>query len=432
MKRFRRILKLAALALLALVSVGLIWLAVVNARANARLAAKVQELREQQLPTSLADLKRAPAPPADKNAVTYLQRAESAVIAISRGVDAVCEATGEQEYDALWAGRLSPVIEKAIRDLLAMHAQAVPLLMQASECPQYDWQYDYDAGTQSGGGARSFLEQAIDLVGYKREVFRVLYYQALLMAKEGKADDALQVCAAMLRLAKLYGQDPLLMNYLVANAVYSGVTCNAINQVLRSGPLPPKAHESLERALAADDLAAQFRRAMMTERAYSIQCFQEMGWNIRLGFTWFPSFKDDNLAIIDTFNRFAHSSERPYDSKLRAQLKSLEQPQAVFTNLLIPAVESSRMALARGQAAQRCTRVLNQLVLQDPQGTQGLTIDRLGLPAAATTDPFDGEPLRIKHTDRGWLIYSVGSNLKDDGGKLDDDRTDIGLGPIPN
>lgn len=432
MKRFRRILKFAALALLALVSVGLIWMAVINARARARLAAKVQQLRDEQLPTSLADLKHTPAPPADKNAVTYLRRAESAVIAISRGVYAVCETTGEQEYDALWAGRLSPVIEKAIRDLLAMHPRAVPLLMQASECPHYDWQYDYDAGTQYGGGAKSFLEQAIDLVGYKRDVFRVLYYQAVLMAKEGKGEEALHVCEAMLRLAKFYGQDPLLMNYLVANAVYSFVTFNAINQVLRSGPLPPPDHESLERALAADDLAAQFRHAMTTERAYSIQCFQEMGWDIRHGFTWFPAFKDDNLAMIGTFDEFAQSSERPFDSQLPSHLKSLEQSPNIFTNLVVPALESSRLSLARVQAAQRCTRVLNQLVLQDPKGTKGLAIDQLGLPANATTDPFDGNPLRIKHTEGGWSVYAVGKNLKDDGGKFDDQQSDVGLGPIPN
>jgi len=36
-------------------------------------------------------------------------------------------------------------------------------------------------------------------------------------------------------------------------------------------------------------------------------------------------------------------------------------------------------------------------------------------------DPFDGRPLRLKKTERGWLVYSVGSNLKDD----------EGVGPLP-
>jgi hypothetical protein len=53
----------------------------------------------------------------------------------------------------------------------------------------------------------------------------------------------------------------------------------------------------------------------------------------------------------------------------------------------------------------------------------------LGLPAEATIDPFNGEPLHVKKLPQGWMVYSVGSNCVDDGGKLDR-KTDIGLGPI--
>jgi len=59
-----------------------------------------------------------------------------------------------------------------------------------------------------------------------------------------------------------------------------------------------------------------------------------------------------------------------------------------------------------------------------------LKLADLGLPNEATTDPFNGEPLILKKTTEGWLIYSLGSNLKDDGGKLDAQGTDVGLGPI--
>ena len=55
-------------------------------------------------------------------------------------------------------------------------------------------------------------------------------------------------------------------------------------------------------------------------------------------------------------------------------------------------------------------------------------LDDLGLPAEATTDPFNGEPLRVKRTPQGWMVYSVGGNGVDDGGKLDG-RSDVGVGP---
>jgi hypothetical protein len=37
--------------------------------------------------------------------------------------------------------------------------------------------------------------------------------------------------------------------------------------------------------------------------------------------------------------------------------------------------------------------------------------------AAASEDPFDGKPLRYKRLDRGYAVYSVGDDCKDDGGK---------------
>jgi len=37
--------------------------------------------------------------------------------------------------------------------------------------------------------------------------------------------------------------------------------------------------------------------------------------------------------------------------------------------------------------------------------------------AAVPTDPFDGMPLRYKRFDRGFLVYSVGEDGKDDGGR---------------
>ena len=36
---------------------------------------------------------------------------------------------------------------------------------------------------------------------------------------------------------------------------------------------------------------------------------------------------------------------------------------------------------------------------------------------AVPADPFDGQPLRFKRLSKGYVIYSVGSDGRDDGGK---------------
>jgi hypothetical protein len=44
--------------------------------------------------------------------------------------------------------------------------------------------------------------------------------------------------------------------------------------------------------------------------------------------------------------------------------------------------------------------------------------------AAVPVDPFDGAPLRYKRFDRSFLVYSVGEDGKDDGGKQEPKKTE--------
>jgi hypothetical protein len=60
----------------------------------------------------------------------------------------------------------------------------------------------------------------------------------------------------------------------------------------------------------------------------------------------------------------------------------------------------------------------------------------LNLPAEITTDPFTGEPLRLKKVGGEWVVYSVGQDLKDDGGDVGvpgpgkNSAQDVGVGPV--
>ena len=43
---------------------------------------------------------------------------------------------------------------------------------------------------------------------------------------------------------------------------------------------------------------------------------------------------------------------------------------------------------------------------------------------AALVDPFDGQPLKYVQTSNGHLVFSIGKNLRDDGGACDYETTD--------
>jgi hypothetical protein len=52
----------------------------------------------------------------------------------------------------------------------------------------------------------------------------------------------------------------------------------------------------------------------------------------------------------------------------------------------------------------------------------------LNLPVSATIDPHSGKALKLKHTDEGWIIYSVMQNGVDDHGDFKDLK-DSGVAP---
>jgi hypothetical protein len=91
---------------------------------------------------------------------------------------------------------------------------------------------------------------------------------------------------------------------------------------------------------------------------------------------------------------------------------------------------AAREPAERVRAMSRSLRLLNALQARVPPGTDRVPdLAGLGLPAEATIDPYNGKPLSVKWLPEGWMVYSVGGDGVDDGGKLDG-RTDIGAGPI--
>jgi hypothetical protein len=89
-----------------------------------------------------------------------------------------------------------------------------------------------------------------------------------------------------------------------------------------------------------------------------------------------------------------------------------------------------RQAAERVRAQGRSLRVVNALQARVPAGSDTVPkLAELGLPAEATADPYNGEPLHVKKLPEGWLVYSVGANLVDDGGKLEK-VVDVGFGPL--
>jgi hypothetical protein len=421
MKRFAKGLKRFALWMVGIVAVLLLVSAFVNYRANSRLEKKIKALRDAGEPVSLADLAPSAIPP-DKNAVTYLRRAKADVRAIQTEVEAAVSASSEEDQERFYFGRLTPEIKRAIESAFAAYPGALGLIEQAAACDDYGPPLDYTTDVDT------FREAEMESGSAAREVIRVLNYRAKLQVADGKFEDALRTCIVMFRLSRLMDHEPLMTGYLMSLAC-RGMTVSSANLALRGGPISPELRAELEAERALHETTAAYQHAWVSERASGLQGFRAIKNQLNYGPLGLPWVMNDAASYLDVV---AERLATP-DETFAATIKELESSPAVagagtLTRLMIPANRMMIEATCRTRAQLRALRVLNALGRR--AGDEEPKLSELGLPVVATTDPFDGQPLQMKRLPDGWLIYAVGPNLKDDGGKLNTDaREDAGLGP---
>ena len=154
------------------------------------------------------------------------------------------------------------------------------------------------------------------------------------------------------------------------------------------------------------------------------------------GYWLLRGFTDDlQLRLIALFDGFIEQAPKPF-----AEVWGIKNPDGVrgagfnpyaaLVTLLERSLTSVREPAERLRAMSRCLRVLSALQARAKAGSDQVPkLADLGLPQETTIDPYNSEPLKIKKVPEGWMIYSIGRNLTDDGGQLDG-VTDVGAGPI--
>jgi hypothetical protein len=274
-----------------------------------------------------------------------------------------------------------------------------------------------------------------------REVAVMLALDARLRALDGDPEGALRSCRAALNAGRSLGDEPLPISQVIR------VSCaiqalRALEVVLAQGSASPKSLEELQRALAEEAEEPLQLTAARGERVffyYSLAGFRSGRVN-RANYGLRSSFlgpTGDNI-IDGTRARACQAAYLHYDNELveiaklpaeeqQERLKALKPP-AQRLPLLLDALSrgndgpSWSQAFHRAKAELRCAAVA--LAAERYRVAKGQWPEKLDvlvpdyLPAVPA-DPFDGKPLRLRRTEDGIMVYSVGSDGADNGGNLD-------------
>jgi hypothetical protein len=422
----------ALVASLAIIGLSLAWWAVAYAQADGRVESKLAELRAAGQPTSLAELARKPPLP-EQNAATYLRRAKDYVDSIDKEVSAAYENETEDDQEAIDRGRPTPRFVEAIRSALAAYPKTIPLLKQAADCPDYDAQLNYEADT------KTFMDELNRQIQLTRASMRNLNYRATLQIADGDLDGAIDTCLTTLRLCRHFDREPTIIGGLVAVAC-RGIVVSTIDLALRSGDVSDATCDALDAELKRHDVAQVYRQSLISDRAFGLAVLAEVAAGKHReqlrgnDAYWFRAvaFKDNELGYLDYMAQSLAIAGRPYADVIDDECISKALASAgPFADLAAPNTRAALVAVGRAEAAQRALVVLNRIQRFEKANPGHVpSLADLSLPPEITTDPFNGRPLKMHKEPGGWLIYSVGHNLKDDGGKVVD-IDDCGFGPLP-
>ncbi|NQU23273.1 MAG: hypothetical protein HQ567_18495, partial [Candidatus Nealsonbacteria bacterium] len=303
---------------------------------------------------------------------------------------------------------------------------------------------------------------------------RALTARAMLYMGQGKTDRARQDLLACHRLGRLSGQGPTLIDALIGIAIDS-VACQGDTAVVQSGELTANQAKKYraellrlapssrmvdkidtgERFMFLDSVAGIAREGPMALQQLAgggsgepVIAEKLLKWATRRAIDW-----DEVLRMGNSYyDRMVEGGRKPTraernvaSDELLAEVKKLaaalkdpksiamtllsgksprqiatQQMGGLFIALLLPAVDAAIDAEYRGTMRMEVTQLAFALA--------GYRADHDGYPAklqqlvpkyaeTLPKDAFSDGPLQYKHSDTGYLLYSIGRNGEDEGGR---------------
>ncbi len=425
----KRVWKRIGIGFAFLIALALIVNGLFAWRAEWQLRSRLAAIRAAGDPASIAEL--APPPiPDDQNAAAIMAKIRPRLEEFGKEHGRFFETPIGKQYDEA-GNRDEPATKEqidAIRAILDKYPDVEQAIGKAAACEKFASQQDFSLDHTA------FLQQGLSVVQNARTATRFLSWRNEVLRADGKHEEAIQNGIESLRLARLHENEPTMVAYLVAIAM-RGIASQDLYDSLASGHATSAVHKAIDDELARHDDQQQLATVLKTERAFGADwinsdMISDYG-PIRHVIGWL--MKSFQVGALDAMQEYIQLAGRPW-CEVRQEfepvnLQARSKKHGMLAALLEPGLQTAFEAHARSLVVARGLRIDNALIaFAEKNGREATGLDELGLPREATIDPYSGKPLKLKHTESGWIVYSVMSNGVDDGGNFIKLK-DYGLAP---
>lgn len=407
--------------LLIILFIGIAAFATHRLRLKAKLNSRIEAIRATGYPVTLAELNAWYSIPDDaENAAHTILDAFSFYPEWDKDELKALPLFGRAELP----GRTEPMaseMKALVAEYIADHNEAINLLHAGAKIEHCRYPTDYSAGFNSE------LPSLTDI----RKGCRLLSLEALLYAENGQADLSLDSLYSGYGLARSLAREPMFIGQLVRLACEAQTT-SILERVVNKIQLTDEQLIALSKRLLQVESASDMFPGFVGERCMGLSYFKDpasigsggMARPILAVFQATGLADMDAVIFLDMMNDYMEAGKLPHHERqkamgaLDARLDSLSKIH-ILALQVIPALLRVNMIELRSIAKMRVTRA--GLAIQRYRLANGTIPDTLSqlVPTyldAVPKDPFDGNELRYKKREKGFVIYSVNEDLNDNDG----------------
>jgi len=441
--RFPRLRKIGKLTLFGAIALALcVGLAVWHSRVEIRRAwAEIQKrldaLRAAGEPVTAEDLaKLYPNPPPDRDAALLLAPATAALWLPDPDIDP------QSVHNWAWSGS---------QDLTEPLLATIQTVVDTNQAALNAVPWDRITNAWFGPGfSRGFSNMVANPDSPDTELPRLFCLKAILEARAGNASQAIENLSRALALLRTIRNGS--MAHLYYRRKGEALVCVALEWVVNRTEILPDDLRAFEHLLS-DDHTEGLREALISLRCrniWAMNSFRADPINEVLPRSSYGNKLGNVLryhyyaTLIQTFDRIYSDADFSEMLDARsAQIAALKLPLkqrfSEFERIERVAVEGGHPSIAsRGSGA---ARVISTRLRWDAEVRAKMQVTRVALEVerwrlahggrapdsladlvpefapSVPLDPFDNNPLRYKKLARGFLLYSIGADFTDDGGK---------------
>jgi len=405
-------------------------MAVLHWQGESSLQKQMAAIRAKGEPITANELaQRYPAPAKTDRAEEHYGKAGESLKAVLSANDYRGKIT--KINDAPPQERFSEELHQWMESYLAEHADALRMLHEASGNPAVRYDIDWSQGFSAP------VPNLLQLRGSAQ----LLQLEAFSAAEDGDGARTAEAIVAALAMDRPMREAPILIMQMMRQAL-RGMACATIRRVLPMAAFSDEQLVRLQAALAGTDVPEALTDAFIGERAMGLWGFdhpQMVVPQIRDAEQWFPGAGSLAAGLLrmtvtasgdrERYTRYmtemVEASRRPYleaaaaIERLERDRSSWRSPLPSFAEMVIPNLSRCISQTARNDAFMYCAQAalaLERYRLANGRAPSQAAELTPAFLSAVPLDPFNNQPLHYSFNENGYAFYSVGENLKDDGG----------------